>query len=203
MLKIPFFSNKQKIWVGPLGIVAFMVFCMIPNHVHIFEPSLMYMFDFEKRVPFIDWTVWIYMSDYLYIGLVFFLLRERYNMNRIYYSQIMMLIFSMFIFMLYPTMFPRPEVEYHGFSGQLVALLHSLDSPCNAFPSIHVSMTFLAGFGFIKERKVLFSIFMLWAVLISISTLTLKQHYLLDVLAGFVMAILFYWVGSRIRDRRI
>ena len=202
MIKVPFFSNTQKWWVGPLGIAAFVVLYMIPNHIHLFEPQTIYMFGFEPLIPFIDWSVFVYMSDYLYIGLVFFLLKERENMNKIYYSQILMLLFAMVVFTLYPTSYPRPIVEYYGFTGKAVQLLHSLDTPCNALPSLHVGITFLAGFGFVKEQKKLLPLFMLWAVLISLSTLTLKQHYALDVISGFLMSVVFYKLGSLIRDRR-
>lgn len=202
MFKVPFFSNAQKAWVGPLGIVAFVVMYMIPNHLHLFTPAAVHMFGFENQIPFIDWTVWVYMSDYLYIGLVFFLLKERENMNRIYYSQLMMLFFFMLVFILFPTIYPRPVVEYSGFAGQSVQLLHSLDTPCNAFPSLHVAITFLAGYGFIKEQKKLLPFFMLWAILISVSTLTVKQHYFLDVMGGFIMSLIFYKLGSYVRARR-
>jgi len=203
MFKVPFFSNKQKAWVGPLGIVAFVVTYMLPNHFHVFTPSYVYMFNFEKLIPFVDWTVWFYISDYLYIAVAFFLLKEKNNMNKIYYSQIMMLLFAMFIFTLLPTVYPRPEVQYNGFTGQFVKLLHSLDSPCNALPSLHVGVTFLAGFGFINEQKKLLPLFMLWAIFISISTLTLKQHYFLDVVSGFVMALAFYKIGSYVKEKTV
>jgi membrane-associated phospholipid phosphatase len=197
MLGLRFFDRKDKIWVGPLGIIAFVVFYMLPNHFNIFEPSYIHLFSFEELIPFIDWTVWIYMSDYLYIAIVFVLLKDKDNMNRIYYSQIILLMVSMFIFFLLPVQYPRPEVEYIGISGELVRILFSADTPGNACPSIHVAMTFLAGFGFLKERKHLFSWFMIWAVLISLSTLTVKQHYLLDIIAGLSMAIIFYVLGRK------
>lgn len=202
MLKMSFFSNSQKWWVGPLGIIAFVVFYMTPNHIHLFEPSYLYMFELERDIPFIDWSIWIYISDYLYIAAVFVLLKQKENMNRIYYSQILMLFVAMIFFTIYPTAYPRPQVEYVGVTGSFLQLLHSIDTPCNAFPSIHVGMTFLAGFGFIREQRKLLPFFMLWAVLISISTVTVKQHYFLDVAGGFLMSILFYWIGTKIKERR-
>jgi membrane-associated phospholipid phosphatase len=149
-----------------------------------------------------DWTIWFYISDYLYIAAVFVLLRNKENMNRIYYSQIAMLIFTMTVFFVIPTTYPRPEIEYHGISGWMLGLLHSADTPGNACPSVHVGMTFLAGFGFIKEKRYLFPIFMVWALLISLSTLTVKQHYFMDVLSGVVMAILFYFLAQRFIKER-
>ena len=196
-MRLPFFSSKQKLWVGLLGICSFMLFYMLPNHFNFFTPSQLHLFNFEKQIPFIDWTIWFYVSDYLYIAAAFTLLQNKDNMNKIFYSQIAMLIFAMFIFFILPTAYPRPEVEYTGLSGWMLALLHSADTPGNACPSIHVGMTFLGGFGFIKEKRSLLPLFMFWAVLISLSTLTVKQHYLTDVLAGFVMAILFYFFAQR------
>lgn len=193
-MKFPFFKRSQKYWVGPLGILAFVVFYMTPNHFVVFEPKYLFFFDFEKSVPFLNWSIWVYLSDYLYIGLVFMLLKEKNNMNKLFYSQVLLLFFSMFIFFFFPTTFPRPVVEYQGISGALIKMLHSLDNPGNACPSIHVAMTFLAGFGFIKERRKLFPFFMLWAVLISISTITIKQHYFIDVLVGFLLSLFFYFV---------
>jgi membrane-associated phospholipid phosphatase len=84
----------------------------------------------------------------------------------------------------------------------MLGLLHSADTPGNACPSVHVGMTFLAGFGFIKEKRYLFPIFMVWALLISLSTLTVKQHYFMDVLSGVVMAILFYFLAQRFIKER-
>ena len=196
-MRLPFFSSKQKPLIGFLGICAFMFLYMLPNHFNIFTPSQLYMFGFEKQTPFMDWTIWFYISDYIYIALVFILLQNKQNMNRIFYSQLAMLVFAMIIFFLLPTAYPRPEVTYSGASGWMLGLLHSADTPGNACPSIHVGMTFLAGFGFIKEKRSLLPLFMLWAVLISVSTLTVKQHYLIDVLSGFTMAILFYFLAQR------
>ena len=198
-MKLSFFENKQKIWVGPLGILAFMVFYMIPNHVHLFTPSYLPMFGFEKTIPFMGWTVWVYISDYIYIAAAFVLFSDKDNMNKIYYSQLLLLFVSMIIFFVLPTTYPRPTaVEYSGFTGMILNLLHSSDTPGNACPSIHVAMTFLAGYGFLKEKKHLFGLFMIWAVLISLSTITVKQHYVLDVLGGFLMSVIFYYIGQRV-----
>ena len=177
---------------------SFVVFYMIPNHVNVFTPSLLPMFGFEKALPFMGWTVWIYLSDYLYIAVAFILLSDKSNMNKIYYSQLMLLFASMFLFFLFPTTYPRPEVEYVGLTGIFLNMLHSADTPGNACPSLHVAMTFLAGFGFIKEKRNFFYFFMVWAVLISLSTLTVKQHYVLDVIGGFFMSVIFYYIGQKL-----
>jgi len=197
-LKVPFFNNRQKIWVGPMGIILFGIFYMTPNHIQIFEPSYLHLFDFEKAIPFIDSTIWIYMSSYIYVALAFILLRKKENMNHVFYAQMLFLLVAMIFFFIYPTAYPRPTVEYNGITGSMINFLYSMDTPNNALPSLHIGLTFLAGFGFLKERRNLFSLFMIWAILISISTFTVKQHYLWDVLAGFVLAIAFYWISFKL-----
>ena len=201
-MRVPFFDSKQKPWVGLLGVIAFMVFYMVPNHLKLFSPIYLNMWNFEKQVPFMDWTIWFYISDYIFIAVVFILLKNRENMNKIFYAQIAMLVFTMVIFFILPTTYPRPEIEYNGLNGWILGVLHSADTQGNACPSVHVGMTFLGGFGFIKEKRYLLPLFMFWALLISISTLTVKQHYFMDVIAGFIMAILFYFLAQRFIKER-
>ena len=51
---------------------------------------------------------------------------------------------------------------------------------------------------FMVGGPVIGSIMLIWAVLIAISTLYTKQHYILDVLAGFmgglVISALMFWL---------
>ncbi len=202
-MKLPFFSSKQKPWVGLLGIIAFLVFYMTPNHLIFFTPMYLELWPFEQQIPFMDWTIWFYISDYIFIAVVFILLQDKENMNKVFYAQIGMLMFAMLIFFLLPTAYPRPDIKYEGINGLMLTILHSADTPGNACPSIHVGMTFLGGFGFIKEKRYLLPVFMLWALLISISTLTVKQHYFVDVLAGFFMAILFYFLAQRLIKEKV
>jgi membrane-associated phospholipid phosphatase len=60
-----------------------------------------------------------------------------------------------------------------------------------------VSTAFLTSFVFLEEQKEKFPYFFLWAVIISFSTLSTKQHYFWDVLGGFVVALLSYGVFYR------
>ncbi|MFH1222784.1 MAG: phosphatase PAP2 family protein [Pseudomonadota bacterium] len=200
-MKLPFFNNKDKPWVGILGILAFLLLYLLPNHIQLFNPMYLPSFEFENNIPFIDWTIWFYMSDYLCVAVVFILLKDRENMNRIFYSQILALITAMLIFFVLPTTYPRPMVEYNGISGWLLKFLHSADTPGNACPSVHVAVTFIAAFGFIKEQRRKLWFFILWAAAISLSTLTVKQHYVVDVIAGFLMAVIFYiFVAGKIKE---
>jgi membrane-associated phospholipid phosphatase len=43
------------------------------------------------------------------------------------------------------------------------------------------------------ERRKFFPLFLLWGTAIAISTLTTKQHYLIDIIAGLALGV-FSWV---------
>jgi membrane-associated phospholipid phosphatase len=105
---------------------------------------------------------------------------------------------TLFIFSVWPTTYPREifpltenmnSVVYYGFS-----VLRYVDTPASCFPSLHVGAVFLASFIFLNESRKKFIIFLAWAALISISTLTTKQHYAVDVIAGFLLAFGMHWI---------
>jgi len=183
-------TTKHKIMAGIIGTVAFIICYMIPNHFQFVESTRLYLFDFEKAIPPMASTVWFYCSDYLYIFVVLAILSDKENLSRTFYGFILLLLICMVVFFVYPTVYDRPGFFYEGLSGQLLKLVHSLDTPNNCCPSVHVGATFLCCFAFIYEKRRYLPIFIIWALIISISTLTLKQHYVLDIIWGFLLAVI-------------
>ncbi|MEK6835793.1 MAG: phosphatase PAP2 family protein, partial [Nanoarchaeota archaeon] len=74
----------------------------------------------------------------------------------------------------------------------ILNLIYVLDKPVNLFPSLHVSMTFLAFLIISKFKKDLRIIILIAFILSALSTLFIKQHYLLDTLAGLVLGFISY-----------
>ena len=75
-----------------------------------------------------------------------------------------------------------------------------MDERWNALPSLHVTNPWLVALLSVKERgwSGITILFLLIAVAISISTLYVHQHYLLDVLAGMALAGLSFTALSRL-----
>jgi membrane-associated phospholipid phosphatase len=70
----------------------------------------------------------------------------------------------------------------------------SYSGPYACFPSMHVMLTVLPAlilFSVIRSRWIRF-LSTLTAVLIVASTLTLKEHFFIDTLAGVIFAFIFY-----------
>lgn len=88
-----------------------------------------------------------------------------------------------------PESFPRSNI----FSS-LVGLMYSMDTNTNVFPSMHVLGSVAAAAAVFKSEKTqaLRPLWLLLAILISASTVFIKQHSILDVLGALVLALPIY-----------
>lgn len=171
------------------------------NHFPIFEPQTLRMTWVDRAVPFLPYTVWIYFSEYFLFYAVYRTCKNEENLNRYAYAFLAQQVFSVFIFWVWPTIYPRElfplpqtldSLTYTAFSHLRIA-----DSPTNCCPSLHVSSVYLSSMMFLHEQREKFPLFFGWATAIALSTLTTKQHYFIDIASGFVVAIFFFWLFSR------
>ena len=82
-------------------------------------------------------------------------------------------------------------------------MLYDADPPYNCFPSIHVAHAFVSALTCYRVHRELGIAATLGASLVAVSTLYAKQHYILDVIAGILLASAAYVVFLRSypRDR--
>jgi membrane-associated phospholipid phosphatase len=141
------------------------------------------------------------VSEYIYFIVIYALCRETLNMNRYVYAVLAIQFVSVAIFWAWPTTYPRhlfplPDT-LDPLTYKLFASLREGDSPNNCAPSLHVSSVLLCAFLFFNEQREKLWFFLTWGAMISLSTLTTKQHYIVDVVSGLMMAILFHWLFYR------
>jgi membrane-associated phospholipid phosphatase len=93
-----------------------------------------------------------------------------------------------------PSKIERNEILVtDGFSGKLIDLFQKTCKPYGNFPSMHVALSVpVVGVNYLVSGPIVGSITLIWAVLIALSTLYTKQHYILDVLAGLIGGVLIY-----------
>jgi len=183
--------------------VAFAILYLGTNHLNIFNAHYLPLFAFENRIPFIPWTVIIYLSTFPQIAAAVLLIR-REDLHQSVVTIIKIILFLSLIFLLYPTTYPRPDLPpgTAPSSRFLYDFLTKLDTPQNCFPSLHVTMSVFVALILRRRNRRLGMWFLAWALAIMVSTMTLKQHYLLDVLAGIFLAVIFYYfffVKKRLR----
>jgi membrane-associated phospholipid phosphatase len=80
------------------------------------------------------------------------------------------------------------QITTPGPSDWAVLTIYSLDPPDNLFPSLHISLTALAALAVWKADRRYGAILFAGLVLVAISVCTTKQHFIVDVLGGLVVA---------------
>lgn len=140
----------------------------------------------DTTIPFWEKTIWIYLSQFVIAFLIPFKVRDSRTLTLTYYSIALASLISFFVFTVYPTQMPLRMEGEEAVERVLFAFLYSIDVDANCFPSLHVAVATLAGYGLYRSTRSL--LFVIWSLLICISTLTVKQHYFVDVVGGLVIA---------------
>ena len=90
---------------------------------------------------------------------------------------------------MFPTRAPRPAVVIgEGFAVWGLRFLYSADPPYNCFPSLHVAHSFVSALTCWRVHRPVGMVAVLCASVVAVSTLFTKQHYMIDVLAGVLLA---------------
>lgn len=154
-----------------------------------------FTFAFDRAVPLIPEFVWIYILAFPFWAANYILAGRRGK--KIFYRFVatdLLVHFACFlVFMAVPTTNLRPSLTGGSFSEQLLSLVYIMDGgsmPSNLLPSIHCYVSWLCyrGLKGAKEIPVWYQRFsFVFAVLIVISTQVLKQHYIVDAIAGIIL----------------
>jgi membrane-associated phospholipid phosphatase len=145
--------------------------------------------------------VWglVYGSLYLFlIALPAFVIRQEDQIRRTVRAYLMVWIVAYVCFLVYPTRAPRPaEVAGNGFAVWGLRFLYEADPPYNCFPSLHVAHSFVSALACFRVHRGVGIVAGLCSALVGVSTLFTRQHYVLDVVAGIVLAGAAYLVFLR------
>ena len=139
-----------------------------------------------------------YPLYFLEVMLVFVVFFKRINIFRLVVTMLVIniLIHNM-IFLLYPVAIERPNIPDDGFLNKLTLFYYKVDKPYNAFPSMHISLitiSFLFLY-FYWSKKYSIMVLPLY-ILTALSTLFIKQHYLLDVISGLLIGLALFLISK-------
>lgn len=194
---------QNRLPLGLLLLLWIIVAYVVPNQFQLTSPVPVPLTPVDRSIPLSPffWT-WIYISYYPYLISVFFFVRDEENLNQYFYSLFVSAAVAAMIFFAYPTSIPRelyPLNEITGVPDGILNFLRSIDASVNCAPSMHVTMTTIAGLTAHRESRRLGPAAAAWAVLIFYSTMATKQHYFIDVMGGLVFGVVTFAVFSRAR----
>ena len=117
------------------------------------------------------------------------LLRTRAHFYQAMVGLVLVQLPAVLIFLQYPSQMTRPVIDENDVPSRLVRFLYRIDPGFNLLPSLHVGHSVLVALFFYTFRPRSFPWVATGTVLIVISTVMVKQHVVLDVVAGAALAV--------------
>jgi membrane-associated phospholipid phosphatase len=154
----------------------------------------------DERLPY--WPIWSWVYSFLYYPAILYLnliAEDARHFTLMAFSYIMLLLMQMTFFYLFPVSTPchwRSINQGRTLSERFLLFVQKFDGPSNCFPSMHVSVAMLTALHALPHMGP-------WAyafpVLIAVSCLFTKQHYVIDLPAGAALGWFAYqlygWVA--------
>lgn len=144
----------------------------------------------DTEIPFEPVWVFAYASMYVLVILAFVYVKDKTLYRRMFFSFTCTGLIAYAVFLLFPTYdILRPVTNPFDFERFFLAVDNQHDSPYNCFPSLHVGFSMSAGLWIYYADRTKFGLAVLiWAVLVSVSVLFVKEHYIADLLGGAVLS---------------
>lgn len=172
------------------------------------EPFDMPLTPLDSWVPFTPSAIWVYLSLWVYVGSAPALLPNLRDLLRYAAWAAALCSSGLLLFWWWPTAVPTelhrldPAVLAHGLHGGF-AVLRGVDAAGNACPSLHVATAVFTGIWVHRQLAAVGAPAWLrhlnlgWCAAIAWSTLAVRQHVVLDVLAGAALGVLFAAMSLR------
>jgi membrane-associated phospholipid phosphatase len=149
----------------------------------------------DDMIPYQPGWVWIYSCLYYpVIVYINFAMQSPRQFLYVAMSFIILLVLQMLFFLLFPVTTPehwRTCNQRRTRSERFLAFVQSFDTRANCFPSMHASVATLTALHLLPQVGP-----WVWSfpVLVGVSCLFTKQHYLIDLPAGAALGALAFWI---------
>ena len=193
-LRLPLIDGRLRVPAIVGGGLALVALFAIPARVHLGQPTILTRSALDNLIPFLDGTIWIYATYYPFLIAAIWIPRDDKRRSDAFYGLLLASTIGLIIFTLWPTAIGRESPDFAGVTGILWHLLFSVDTMVNALPSMHVAHTCLAAVALASRSRLWRIVSPAWAALIVLSTLTTKQHYAIDLPAGFALAVVSFFI---------
>lgn len=157
----------------------------------------------DQALPVVPLFVVPYVSlqPFIYGSLVIFLLFRVRVFQSAVLSMIATFLVSYVFFAFLQTYVDRPVLTGGDVLTKMVRDVYAGDHPFNDFPSLHVSTSTIIAIHWWRFGRKLTWPLLAWAGLIAMSTVMVKQHYVVDIAGGLSLAFGTSWFFLRLLDR--
>ena len=188
--------RNRWFWYGATFFYVWILY-FATNRQNVVPAHLLPLTVVDSGLPFLPWTGWIYSTVFIMPLVACFAVESDADVRVLVLSFAGMTTLDTLVFLAYPTAYPRPGMGSLSLAAAPLALVRFFDTPKNCFPSQHVAAAFLTALHVQRLSPSWGSACLALALAISLSTLTTKQHYLWDVIAGALVAVAAYRLSTR------
>jgi membrane-associated phospholipid phosphatase len=188
---------KIKVFLGGAITAGFWIGYFLLERQPALSITQMPELSLDRMIPFQPEAAFIYVSQFATMPAMIWLMRTRSQLLACCRGLSLLIALSFIVFYLWPTSVARPEVVSHQFF--FYDLVAGSDLPRNACPSLHAAFgVFTAGcawevFRDWKHGRWFTGTMWIWTVAVLASTLLIKQHVLLDLVAGMALGSMAWW----------
>lgn len=189
--------NKQVFWVIPILVINCIVYwgarALTNGRTH-YDMSL----SLDSKIPFVPQMIIIYLGCYLFWAACYIAVcnQDKKKVCRFAAAEVLGKLVCFIIFLVLPTTMTRAQITDSGFWNSAVAFLYKMDEPNMLFPSIHCYVSWMCYLGvkhMTAAKKWVVNGVLSGALLVCLSTLLVKQHVIVDCLAGVLLAEICFW----------
>ena len=168
-------------------------------------------YSWEHIIPFVPVMIVPYMSIDLFFVAGPFLCQSREELRAFTRRIIFAILIAGGCFLLLPLKIAVACPHVNGWMGAIFNILHGFDQPYNLVPSLHITLrTILADLYARHTKGALRAASHVWFSLIGFSTVLTYQHHIVDVIGGFILAAICFYLFREnsprlpvIKNRRI
>ncbi len=155
----------------------------------------------DDAIPVVGPFVIPYVSlrPFLYGSLVLFLLFRVRAYRSAALSMTLVFAVSYAFYFFLQSYIERPALTGDDTFSRMIRDVYAGDQPYNDFPSLHASLSTLVAVHWLRLDRRVGIVVAVWAALILLSTVFVKQHYVADMVAGALLA----FVVSRVMIARL
>jgi len=154
----------------------------------------------DRVVPTVPEAVWIYLSWYPAMALL--VLTSGSVLRTGYVAYVLAFGGCALGHVLLPASIDRPLLRADsGLSEQALQMVYALDPPYNLFPSVHAACAAVLA-SLARTATRLRGAAALWTAALCLSCVLVRQHFLIDVLAGVAVGIAATWLAGTVVESR-
>jgi len=158
------------------------------------ETTTMPLTALDRLIAFRPEALFLYASLWVYVSLAPALLKNFRELFAYGAATLVLSAIGLGIFLLWPTAVPPFDIDLVQHPS--ISLVKGVDHAGNACPSLHVAFAVFTGIWIdrllseMRSRRIAHVLNWLWCLSIVYSTVAIRQHVVLDVIAGAVLGAL-------------